>query len=139
MKRILPLLILLALGGGAYYYFNRPPTELVLTGIVTTREVVVGPQLGGRIDQLLVEEGEAVKRGQLIAVLAPDELRAERAYAVHNAESVGSQIEEARASMRYEELQTTEQVRQAESSLAATEAQQAAAVADLEASRLTFE
>jgi HlyD family secretion protein len=138
MKPALPLFILLAAGGGAYYYFNRPPTELVLTGIVTTREVLVAPQVGGRIEQLLVADGQAVTRGQLIAVLAPDELRAERAYAVHNAESVGSQIEEARASMRYEELQTTEQVRQAESGLAATEAQQAAAAADLESLRLTF-
>jgi multidrug resistance efflux pump len=41
--------------------------------------------------------------------------------------------------MRYEELQTAEQIRQAESNLAVTEAQAAAAGADMESSRLNFE
>jgi hypothetical protein len=30
----------------------RPPTSLVLTGIVTTNDVVVSPQIGGQISQL---------------------------------------------------------------------------------------
>ncbi len=72
-------------------------------------------------------------------MIAPDELRAESAYAAHNVEGVASQIQQAQAALRYEELQMTEQVRQAESNLAATEAQEAAATADLESARLTFE
>lgn len=140
MKRILPILLTLAVAAGtASYFLSRPVTELVLTGVVTTNDVVVGPQIGGRIDQLLVNEGDEVTRGQLLAVIAPDELRAESAYAIHNLESVASQIQQAKASVRYEEQQLVEQVRQAESNLAATEAQQAAAAADLESSRLTFE
>ena len=139
MKRLLPLLVILLVGGGAYFYFYRPPTEIVLTGVVTTNDVLVSPQIGGRLEQLLVTEGDQVKQGQLIGVIAPDELRAESAYAAHNAEGVASQIQEAQAALRYQELQLTEQVHQAESTLAATEAQVAAASADLESSRLTFE
>ena len=139
MKRILTLLVVVALGGGAFYYFTRPVTSLVLTGVVTTNDVVVSSQIGGRIGHLAVTEGDSVTREQLIAVIAPDELRAESAFAARNAEGVGSQIRQAQASLRWEELQLAEQVRQAESSLAATEAQQAAAVADLEGSRLNFE
>jgi HlyD family secretion protein len=139
MKKLLPLLVVVAAGGGAYWYFNRPVTELQLTGIVTTNDVVVGPQIGGRIDKLLVNEGDTVKQGQLVAVIAPDELRAESAYATQNVEGISSQILQAQASVRYEEQQTAEQIRQAESNLAATEAQQASAVADLESARLNFQ
>src|SRR5207344_1129618 len=132
-------LVILAAGAGAYWYFNRPVTSLTLTGVVTTNDVIVSPQIGGRLSELAVKEGDIVKRDQHIALIAPDELRAESAYAAHNLESVASQIQQAQAALRYQELQLTEQVRQAESTLAATEAQQAAASADLESSRLTFE
>ncbi len=138
MKRTLPLLLVAAIGG-AYYYLNRPPTELVLTGVVTTNDVAVSPQIGGRLGEMTVKEGDTVKHGQLIAVIAPDELRAESAYATHNVEGVASQIQQAQASLRYEQLQMTDQVRQAESNLAATQAQEAAAQSDLEAARLNFE
>ena len=139
MKKLLPLLLVLAIGVGAYVYFNQPPTALVLTGLVTTNDVVVGPQIGGRIDELRVKEGDTVKRGQIVAVIAPDELRAESAYAVHNVEGIASQIQQSQAALRYEEQQMGEQVRQAESTLASAEAQQAAAVAELEAARINFE
>src|SRR3954470_22186816 len=114
MKRLLPLLVVVALGGGAYFYFNRPPDALTLTGIVTTSDIVVGPQIGGRIDELRVNEGDAVKHGQILAVIAPDELRAESAYAEHNVEGITSQIQQSQAALRYEEQQMNEQVRQAE-------------------------
>jgi HlyD family secretion protein len=139
MKRLLPLLVIVALAGGAYWYFNRPPDALVLTGVVTTNDIVVGPQIGGRIDELRVREGETVTQGQIVAVIAPDELRAESAYAEHNVEGIASQIQQSQAALRYEEQQMNEQVRQAEANLAAAEAQQAAAVADLEAARINLE
>jgi multidrug resistance efflux pump len=139
MKRLVPLLLIAAIGGGLYYYMNLPPTELVLTGVVTTNDVVVSPQIGGRIAQLLVDEGQAVKADQLLAVIAPEELRAESAYAAHNFEGVSSQIQQSQAALRYEQLQMTEQIRQAESNLASVEAQEVAATADRESARLTFE
>ena len=139
MKRLVPLIIIAALGGGLYYYMNLPPTELVLTGVVTTNDVVVGPQIGGRLAQLLVDEGQTVKADQLLAVIAPDELKAESAYATHNLEGVSSQIQQSQAQLRYEQLQMTEQIRQAESTVASAEAQEVAAMADREAARLNFE
>jgi HlyD family secretion protein len=139
MKRLLPLLLIAGLGAALYWYLNRPPEALVLTGVVTTNEVVVGPQIGGRIDELRVQEGDTVTQGQVVAVISPDELRAESAYAVHNVEGIASQIRQSQAALRYEEQQMNEQVRQAESNLAATEAQQAAAAAELEAARINLE
>src|ERR1700741_1409059 len=136
-KAILPLLVIAA-GVGAYFYLNRPPAALVLTGIVTTNDVVVSPQIGGRLEKLMVSEGDEVKRDQLLAVIAPDELRAESSYAMANAQGLTSEVQEAQAALRYEERQTVQQIRQAESTLASNEAQHAAAIADLEKAKLNF-
>ena len=108
MKRILRLLILLVLaaaGIAGYQYVNRPPTALVLTGVVTTHDIVVGPQIGGRLDRVLVNEGDTVKVGQLLAVLAPDELQAESSYATQNVAGLTSQVRQAEAALRYEQRQ----------------------------------
>jgi HlyD family secretion protein len=142
MKIVRPLLILLILGGAGYaafQYVNRRPTSLTLTGIVTTNDVIVSPQIAGQIRQLLVNEGDVVRKGQLVAVITPDEFRADIAYYQHSAEGLGSQVKESEAALRYQERQTIDQIRQAEATLAAAQAQQAAAVADLENTRLVFE
>ena len=74
------LIVILAGSAGAYAYLNRRPAALVLTGIVTTNDVVVSPQMAGQIGQLLVAEGDAVKKDQLLAVINPEELQADTAY-----------------------------------------------------------
>jgi multidrug resistance efflux pump len=142
MKRLRPLLILLVIAGlayGAYYYLGRPPSELVLTGIVTTNDVVVSPQIGGQIRELKVVEGDMVKANQLVALITPDELRADTAYYAHSAAGLGSQVQESEAALRFMERQTADQIKQAEATLASTESQQMAAVADLENAKLVFD
>ena len=59
MKRLIrPLILLILVAGGAYYWWTTSrPVPLVLTGIVTTNDVVVSPQIAGRIEQLNVNEG----------------------------------------------------------------------------------
>ena len=110
-------------GAGAYLYLHRAPAALVLTGIVTTNDVIVSPQIGGQIEQLLVKEGDAVKKDQLVAVIVPDELRADTAYYTHNVAGLSSQVQESEAALRFQQRQTADQIRQAESTLAASEAQ----------------
>jgi len=138
-RRLVLLLLVVGASIGAYAYFNQPPTALVLTGIVTTQDLVVSPQIGGKLENLSVREGDTVTKGQLIALIVPDELRAESSYASANEQGVSSQVQEAEAALRYQEKQTEEQIRQAESNVAVAEAQQASAVADLERARLNFE
>jgi HlyD family secretion protein len=110
----------------------------MLTGIVTTNDVIVSPQIGGQISQLLVEEGSPVKKGQLIAVLTPDELRADTTYFAQNVQGLSSQVRESEAALRFQEQQTRDQIRQAESMLASTEAQVEAATSDLENLKLLY-
>jgi multidrug resistance efflux pump len=138
-RRLIVLVLLAAIGGGIYWYASRPPADLVLTGIVTTHEVVVSPQIAGRIERLLVEEGETVSKDQMLAVLAPDELMQEREFYSATAEGVGSQVAESEAALRLQEQQTRDSIAQAEATLASTESQQAAAQAELENARITQE
>jgi HlyD family secretion protein len=139
LRRLIVLLLLAGGVGAGVWYYNRPPTALVLTGIVTTHEIVVSPQIGGRIDTLLVDEGDTVHKGQLVAVLALDELRQEREFYSYTAKGVGVQVQESEAALRLEQRQMHEQIAQAEATLASTESQRAAAEAELENARANLE
>ncbi len=127
------------LGAGLAAYLYSGPRALVLTGIVTTNDVLVSPQTAGQLAQLLVKEGDTVKKGQLLALIDPRELQADTAYYAHSAEAQTSQVREAEAALRFQERQTADQISQAESTLASAEAQEKASAADLESARLTYE
>src|SRR5882757_9810471 len=137
-RAVLLLVLVLAAGAGTYAYRRMAPPALVLTGIVTTNDVIVSSQIAGQIGQLLVTEGNLVKKDQLLAVIVPDELKADTAYFARNVEGMSSQIRESEAALRLQERQTVDQIRQAESTLASIEAQVDAAAADVEQARLTY-
>jgi HlyD family secretion protein len=133
------LLIVLAIGGGgAFAWSSLRPSTITLTGIVTTNDVVVSPQVAGQIAQLLVKEGDQVQKGQLLATITPDELKADTAYYSQNVAGMGSQVRESEAALRLEQSQTDNQTAQAEANLAATQAQVLAAAADLAAANATY-
>jgi len=142
MKRkiILPILIVLALCGGVVYYKAvTAPRPLILTGIVTTNDVVASSQIQGQLAQVLTKEGDTVKAGQLIAVIEPQELRADESFYLHTERGTASQVEEAEAALQFQEEQTRDQIKQAEAGLAAAQAQEDEAKADLELDRLNYE
>src|SRR5450432_2448747 len=141
MKRLRPILLIVvvaAIAVGAYAYFNRRPSTLTLTGIVTTNDVIVSSQVAGQLAQLLVGDGDTVHAGQLLATIVPDELRADTAFYTQSAAGATSQVRESEAGLRLQQRQMTDQIAQADSTLAANQAQAKAAAADLEAARLTF-
>src|SRR5471032_2907973 len=137
-RAVLLIILLLAAGAGTYAYRRMAPAELVLTGIVTTNDVIVSPQIAGQIGQLLVSEGDTVRKDQLVAVIVPDELKADTAYFAQNVEGMSSQIRESEAALRLQERQIVDQIRQAESTLSSIESQVDAAAADVEQTRLTY-
>jgi len=134
--RLLVVLVLIVVGSVAYSGLR--PKSLTLTGIVTTNDVVVSPQVAGLVGELLVTEGDLVKKGQILATIAPDELRAETAYYAQNAQGLTSQVRESEAALRLEQTQVVHQTTQAESTLAAIEAQVVAGKADVEAAGATY-
>jgi HlyD family secretion protein len=138
-KRVVALLAVLAIAAvGWAAYVHSQPSVLVLTGIVTTNDVIVSPQIAGQIAELKVKEGDTVRKDQPLAVIRPDELRADTTYYTSTAAGLASQVRESEAALRYQERQTTDQIRQAEAALRSFEAQVKAAEADVEAARLTF-
>jgi HlyD family secretion protein len=141
MKRLIRPLILLAVvaGAGYYYYLSTRPVPIVLTGIVTTNDVIVSPQIAGRIAQLMAQEGDTVKPGQLLAVLDPGELKEEQAFYTASAEGASSQVQESAATLRFQEMQVNDQIAQAEATLASTESQQMAAQAELDNAKVSFD
>jgi len=118
MKRIRIVVAVLVIGAILYFVFRGGTKALVLTGIVTTNDVVVSPQVAGQVTRLLVAEGDSVEPGQLLAVLSPAELQADRAYYVQSASAFGSQVAAG------------------EADLAVAEAQDSSAAADLANTRL---
>lgn len=74
MKRIVPVVLLLAAAGFAgWYAYLRPEADsLVLSGSVEARTVEVGSQVGGRIREIHVTEGQEVAAGTPIVTFEPD-------------------------------------------------------------------
>src|SRR4029077_17933492 len=138
-RAVFLLVLLIAAGAGAYAYTRMGAGALVLTGIVTTNDVIVSPQIGGQIEQLLVREGDTVKKDQLVAVIAPDELKADTAYFSQNVAGMSSQVRESEGGLRFQQRQTAAQRSQAASPRASTESQVTAATADLENFRLIYQ
>lgn len=141
MKRYLPVLLAaaVALAGAAYYHATRRAPDIVLTGIVTTDHVIVGAEVQGRLQQLLVKEGDWVERGQLLGRIEPEEWKADMAFYADSERQSAAQVSQAEADLRFQEAQTRDQIRHAEANLAAAEAQLAQGKADLENARLLFE
>ena len=91
-KFLILLGVILAIAS-AYYFFSTPRgNDLVLVGTVDANQIVVSPQIQGRILKLLVEEGTQVKQGDLIALLDPSELEAEERAAAATIASFRSQV-----------------------------------------------
>jgi HlyD family secretion protein len=139
-KRLGIVFLVVAIGTAVTYYVLRSRnTTLVLTGMVTTNEVVVSSQVAGQIGQLLVKEGDQVKAGEQVATIAPDELRADSAYYAQAAQGASSQVQQNEAALRMERQQTESQIKQAQASQQSAEAQLKSTQADLDNARLTFE
>jgi HlyD family secretion protein len=82
MKRkiLILIVILAAVGAGLYYSTTRHSHDIVLTGIVTTDEVIVSSEIQGRLQHLFVHEGDTVTNGELLAEIQPQEQQADLAF-----------------------------------------------------------
>ncbi len=98
-KIVLFLLILAAVAGGVAYTLTRPPGAIVLTGIVTTDEVIVSPEIQGRLQQLLVKEGDSVTNGELLALIQPQEQQANVAFFTSSQQQSTADLAQAQADL----------------------------------------
>ncbi len=127
--RLIAIIFLIALG---VYYFSTPHgSELPLTGVVDGNEVIVSPQITGRIINLTVDEGSQVKKGDLIAELDPKELQANLAAAQANVTSLEAQVNAANHNYTWTNDQTGAAIEQAKARVTSSDAQLQQAEAQL--------
>ena len=79
-KRIFIFLVLIAAGAAAVAVYAmgwfRQQAGLTGSGTVEARNIRVGSKIGGRIDQVLVREGDTVQPGQILITFDDAELKA---------------------------------------------------------------
>ena len=80
-KTVVAILLILGLAGGGaafWWFWNGKKEDLRLAGVVESQEVRLGSKIGGRVQELLVSEGESIKPNQVLVKLAIPELLAQR-------------------------------------------------------------
>ncbi len=108
----------------AYYLLSTPRgSDLDLIGIVDANQVIVSPQVQGRISRLLVDEGTQVKQGDLIASLDPSEFEAQARAAAATIDSRRSQVSETQATSVAAQGSTSSSVTNAQARLESARAQ----------------
>jgi multidrug resistance efflux pump len=79
------ILLLIIAAAGYWYFFMRPATlasgALTASGTVETTEISIAPELSGRILEVDVQEGDAVKAGDVLFKLDDTLLKAQRVAA----------------------------------------------------------
>ncbi len=85
LKQLIPLVIILAVAAALVYYLNwvarGEDGPLTASGTVEAVEVVVSPEMNGRVDAILVSEGEVVQVGDSLLRLDGELLQAQRVRA----------------------------------------------------------
>jgi HlyD family secretion protein len=131
IKFLILLAIIVTIASG-YYFFSTPGSkDLVLVGTVDANQIVVSPQIQGRLLKLLVEEGSTVKQGDLIALLDPAELEAQERAAAATIASLRSKVSESEYTRQSTQGSTAGDVTNSQARLAAARAQLAQAEATL--------
>jgi HlyD family secretion protein len=123
-NRIFILLGIITAFALGYYLISTPRSkDLVLIGTVDSNQVMVSPQISGRLSKLVVDEGSQVKQGDLIAVIDPAELEAEERAAAATITSLQSKVAETQATQQATQGSTTGSVANAQARLQSARAQ----------------
>ena len=109
-KRLIGLGVVAIAAIGGYVYFDRwrdehaMTAEIVLYGNVDIREADLAFNVGGRIKTMDVEEGDRVKKGQLLATLEPETYQAQVDAAKAGVDAQQATLDRLLAGSRPEEI-----------------------------------
>jgi multidrug resistance efflux pump len=81
LNRGLILLLVAALAVGLLVYSRFSSEPLKVSGFVEAYEIRIGSRVGGRVQEVFVDEGAAVKQGETLVALEPFDLLERRAQA----------------------------------------------------------
>ncbi len=115
---ILPILIAAALAVIYLIFLKNKAgdgTQILVSGNIEVTTVDVAFKIPGKMDKLLVEEGDYVKEGQLIAVLEHRDLLAQKAKAEAALVTARSKIPALERNLAFQDQATYQEISQAES------------------------
>jgi HlyD family secretion protein len=125
-KRIFIILALVAVAvAGVYTYRGAnksPENRIVVSGNIELTEVNIAFKTAGRLTERTVDEGDTVKKGQVIARLDRDQLIAQRDREVAGLQSAESQLAQAKTSLEWEKDTLAADIEQRAGDLASNEA-----------------
>ncbi len=120
-KKLILLAIVLAAGIIFYYWqFQSGETSgstILVSGNIEATTVDVAFKIPGKIDQRLVDEGDTVKEGQLIATLEHNDLLAQKVRAEATLETARSRIPALEKNIDFQDHSTTQEISQAEAAV----------------------
>jgi HlyD family secretion protein len=131
-KFIMFLGVLFLIAVAVYVSSTPHGSAIPLVGIVDGNEVIVSPQIAGRIVKVTVDEGSEVKQGDLIAELDPAELQDQLAQDVANIGSLEAKVRQSQQTEGMTNEQTDATLSQAQANVTAAQAQLEQANATLE-------
>src|ERR1019366_1459125 len=107
-KRILIVVVMLAAAGAAVWAIRgmgkAPDNRLLLSGNIELNEVTIAFKTAGRLLERTVDEGDAVKKGQVIARLDRDQLMAQRERETAGLASSQSQLAQAQTAVEFQRV-----------------------------------
>lgn len=103
-RRIVPVVIVVSLLVAALVYRQRATGPLVVSGFVEADEIRLGSRVGGRVSEVLVEEGAAVAAGQVLIRLEPYDLLRRLEEAQANLAARRADLEKLQRGFRSEEV-----------------------------------
>jgi len=146
MRRLVVIVLVVLALGAAAYKMTRPPkaekaavlaptpveTALAALGTVVERVEVTGSiqaedqgmlssQVGGRVERVFVDEGDPVRRGQVLLQIDPLEYEAAVRQAEAAVRSAATRLRQAQSAAKLQETQTSTAVAQAKAGLSAAQ------------------
>ena len=106
LSKLVPLLILTVGIAGTLLYMHetKKPRPVVLSGTLEARTVNVGSLVGGRVQQVLADEGSQVQPGQVIATLETETIDKEIAQQQAAIDAANAELVKALAGPRPQEI-----------------------------------
>jgi HlyD family secretion protein len=125
-KRIIIILALVAVAAAGVYTYRgankTPANRVMVSGNIELTEVNIAFKTAGKLIERTVDEGESVKKGQIIARLDRDQLVAQREREVAGLGSAESQLEQAKTSLAWQKDTLAADIEQRSADLASNEA-----------------
>lgn len=103
-KRILPVLVVALVIAGLLFASKWRTEPMKVSGFIEAHEIRLGSRVGGRVAKVLVQEGDAVERGQVLVELEPYDLLDREAEARANLAASQSDYAKLSAGFRPEEI-----------------------------------